>query len=147
LHSVGTSFPSGYTEKFPLNFPLSFAKNLRSLANKGIADTSDPHWNDFKQHLVKLVTWYMYDHVTTRLVNFTLGFKLFVIIILFLTDTSFSLYAKNYKKISRVIQQKCLTYFTFRNTLFGGKLWIILYKKGKKGQSKMEKCKLANRAI
>jgi len=88
-----------------------------------------PHWNDLKQRLVKLVTWYMYDHLTTRLISFTLGFKLFVITVLFLTDTSFTLSANYYKKITRAIQQKCLKYLTFRNTVFDGELWMIPYKK------------------
>jgi hypothetical protein len=129
LHSEGTSFPPGYTDKCPRNFPLSLATNLRSLATKGIADTSNPQWKDLNQQLVKLVTWYMYDQVTTRLISFTLGFKLFVITVLFLTDTSFSLSANNYKKISRIIQQKCLKYLTFKNTVFDGELWMIPYKK------------------
>jgi hypothetical protein len=149
LHLVGTSFPSVYTDKCPRNFPLSFATNLKSLATKGIADNSNPHWNYLKQQLAKLVTWYMYDHVTTRLISFTLGFKLFVITVLFLTDTSFSLSANNYKKIIRAIQQKCLKYLTFRNTVFDGELWVVPYKKRSKVQflSKTEKRKFVNRAI
>jgi hypothetical protein len=74
--------------------------NLRSLANQGIADTSDPHRNDFKQQLAKMVTWYMYDHVTTRLIIITLGFMLFVIAVLFLTETSFSLSSKKLQENS-----------------------------------------------
>lgn len=143
LHSVGTSFPSGCTDKCSRNFPLSLTTNFRSLATKGIADTSEPHWNDFKQQMVKLASWYMYDHVTIRLISFILGFKLFLITVLFLTAISFSLSAKK----CRVIQQKCLKYLTFRNTVFDGILWTIPYKKRSKVQSKMEKRKLANRAI
>jgi len=40
------------------------------------------------------MTWYMYDYVTTLLISFSLVFKLFVITVLFLTDTSFSLSEK-----------------------------------------------------
>jgi hypothetical protein len=59
-----------------------------------------------------------------------------VITVLFLTDTSFRLSAKKYKKISRVIEQKCLKYLTFRKTVFDGKLWMILYKKETKASLK-----------
>jgi hypothetical protein len=55
LYSAGTSFPSGYTEECSRNFPLSLTTNLRSLATEGIANNSDPHWNDFKQQLVNFM--------------------------------------------------------------------------------------------
>jgi hypothetical protein len=100
LHSVGTNFPSGYTDKCFRNFLLPLTKNLRFLANQGIADTTYPQRNDFKQQLANPVTWYIYDHVTTRLIMITVEFKLFVSAALFLTDTSFSLSAKKLQENS-----------------------------------------------
>jgi len=49
--------------------------------------------------VLKLVTLYMYDHVTTRLIYLTLVFKLFVITVLFLTDTSLRLYEKKTRRV------------------------------------------------